>query len=321
MLGYKLVGDITVSSAQTSVSFTGLNVTKDDDYLLVADVVNTAASTSNILVTANGNTTNTNYYYQVLQADGASVSGGRGNLPYVGGLSSGTRGFLSILIKLTNSGYFCVQSNHARAYGIATPVIEKICSSSVFTSVSVTSLTITGSITNSLGVGSRFRLYKLTAKKVADITVGAATTQIDITGLAIDKTSEYMLVSDLVNASGSTSVLSLYSNNNTAAPNYYRQSLYAVNTAVSSARSNESTLMACINSAKAFSIAKLKLANSGYFIYQSEYIVSYGGSALELTSAYTASTFTATSITSLSIKASVTNGIGVGSRFQLYKLI
>jgi hypothetical protein len=36
----------------------------------------------------------------------------------------------------------------------------------------------------------------LAAEKVADITVGSNTTQVDISSLSIDKDSEYLLVSD-----------------------------------------------------------------------------------------------------------------------------
>jgi uncharacterized membrane protein len=63
----------------------------------------------------------------------------------------------------------------------------------------------------------------------------------------------------------------------------------------------------------------IKLTNSGYVISQHNSVESYGGANVLLNSYYGTSTFTITSITQLSVVASVTNAIGIGSRFQLYR--
>ena len=152
---------------------------------------------------------------------------------------------------------------------------------------------------------------------LADIIVDTATTTIDITGLDIGKNDELMLVSDLV---GNNAVVSLYANANYTATNYYRQSIAANSTTVSAGRYNDSIFMAGTSGIKELVLAKIKLTNNGYFVVQSERNVAYGGSSLSLGSIFITSTFTATSITSLRLGASATDGIAVGSRFQLYKI-
>ena len=316
MFGYKLVGDITVSSAQTSVSFTGLNITKDDDYLLVSD---TPAGSYDNKIYVNNNATDANYYNQRIYALGATVGASRVNNP----VYSSNQGAISYTkIKLTNNGYFVYQADSIYQNALSDCSLFKYYGASIFTMSSITSLTITVSVASQIKVGSRFRLYKLTAKKVADINVGTATTQIDITGLAIDKTSEYMLVSDIVNTATSTSEYLLYCNGNNTATNYWQQQLLANGTSVTGARVNFPTLASTSNGKTSFAITKIKLTNGGYLITQSNVALNYSTvNQVAVLDYMTAGTFTLTSINSLSVKSTIANAIGVGSRFQLYKLI
>jgi hypothetical protein len=52
----------------------------------------------------------------------------------------------------------------------------------------ITSFTLR-SINNGIGTGSRIQIYKLAAEKVADITVGSNTTQVDISVCRLIKTA------------------------------------------------------------------------------------------------------------------------------------
>lgn len=153
------------------------------------------------------------------------------------------------------------------------------------------------------------------AELLADIIVGVATTSVDITGLNIGKDDELLLVSDVANSSGD---MYLYANNNLTNSNYWCQALVANGTTVAGYRYNLPYMR--VTAGNFFHSIKIKLTNSGYFVTQNESINLQGTSAIRLDNTYTTSTFTTTSITSLKITASVANQIGIGSRFQLYRL-
>ena len=317
---YELVADVTVGVATTQVDFSGLNFGKDDDLLLVSDIVNGTASISLYSLYINDNVTPTNYWQQYINADSTGVASGRENQPILMACYANSKNFANICFKLTNNGYFVNQIKRISRYGDNTPILsDSVCSSS-FTITSITKITIIASISNSIGIGSRFQLYRLKAKKVADIIVGSATTQVDITGLNIDKDSEYMLVSDVVNDSGTTDLLALFVNDNVTQTNYYNQIVYAVDVDIASSRTNTNYLMPVYTGYKSFAISKIKLTNNGYFVYQSDTTPRYANANVFLSKNYGTSTFTMTSITKLSIKANVANAIGIGSRFTLYKM-
>jgi hypothetical protein len=320
-LPYMRVGDITVGTATTSVSFTGLTISKDDDYMLVSDVYNPTGSNNDIFMHINGNTTLTNYYRQYLYCDGTSVTADRTNNNasiYI----PATRKSVGITnIKLTNSGYYITKTKAGVSYDSVAIALEEVCTTSTFTSTNITSIAITGSIASGIGIGSRFQLYKCVAEKVADITVGTATTSVNITGLNIDKTGEYMLVSDYNNTSTGTPYY-LFCNANVTDTNYYTQTLCAYSTTIDRYRTNNAMFFQNTGSKKGGCFTNIKLTNSGYFIFQSNYLANYGsdGASCEAYSSYGTSTFTATSITSLTITSRDSNAIGIGSRFQLYKM-
>ena len=315
---YELVADVTVGVATTQVDFSGLNFGKDDDLLLVVDDYKSSNSGARLYV--NDNNVETNYYEQRLSADGTTVSGVRYNSPLLLPLNTNDRNQGFIKIKLTNSGYFVFQTEGIKGVGLSLISLNSLFGSSVFTITSITKITIKSDLANGIDVGSRFQLYRLKAKKVADIIVGSATTQVDITGLNIDKDSEYMLVSDVVNTSGSTAVIAVFPNDNLTNTNYYNQNMNAIDAGVGAVRTNLNNVLGAYTSFKDFSITKIKLTNNGYFVYQSDITQRYGGSSLFLNKNYGTSTFTLTSITKLSIVSSVSNAIGIGSRFTLYKM-
>jgi len=316
MLGYELVSDITVSTATTQVDFTGLNITKDDDYVLVA-TQDDGPINSTLSLYVNGNTSASNYYEQVLSANGTSVSGARYNTAWLT-LSGGLNAFITN-IKLSNNGYVVFTSNSIDEVGSSSMRFFNACCTSIFTVSAITALNIVSDLSNGIYTGSRFQLYKRIAEVVADITVSTATTQVDITGLNIDKTSEYRLVADITPSNSSTGEY-LYINGNAINSNYYNQRIKADTTTITASRENAPVLIDNEPTYNSVSYADLKLTSSGFFAYQSKYIRSYNfGSSVVLTDRRGTSTFTTTSITQLTITATTTNGIGVGSRFQLIK--
>lgn len=318
-LPYEEIGDVIVGTATTQVDFTGLNIGKDDELLLVSDIKN-ATTTSNIsLQLIANNVSATSHYVEVLYALNTTVGSGRENNAKMGELFNSANNFFYSKIKLTNNGYFIHQSEEY--YGHSSPTnsaIEKWYCSSTVTLTSITSLKITASTANSIGISSRFQLYKLVAEKVADIIVSTATTSVDITGLNIGKDGEYRLVSDF-NGLSSNNDTSLYFNNNTTSTNYYTQVSTANGTLVEALRNN-TAIFSYLDASKVFSITNIKLTNSGYVVQQTSSNRFYGGATLRLVNNYSTSTFTTSEITSLRISGAISNGIGIGSRFQLYRI-
>lgn len=321
-LSYELVAEIIVPSTTSSVSFNNLNISKDDDYILLSNVLYGSA-TGVLYIYINGNTTATNYYVQTIRKDNSSISSGRGNSSqYSYAYAGGSNSFSRIQLKLTNNGYFNYQSEDQMAYTQHPSWYNgsPYYGASTFTTSNITSITISGSSANILGTNSRFQLYKRVAPIVFDYTVsGSAITSLDITNLSIDKGSEYMLVSSLPSSSASNAI-QLYINDNNTSTNYYHQYLYSVNTSVSAGRSTGAYSLWTDNGG--FIITNIKLTNNGYYTWQSNISRSYGDYAwnLNMLNVYGTSTFTASSITKLTISHNTANGIGIGSRFQLIKL-
>lgn len=318
---YELVADVTVATATTQVDFSGLNFGKDDDLLLVSSFAYNSGGGSEFYLFFNDNITQTNYYTQFLRANSTTVSGSRVNqsfLEYVSG-SPYNNSFTNTKIKLTNNGYGVFQTSGTQAFSGSSVSNEDSFVTTTFTMSSITKMSIKAQQPNGIGIGSRFQLYRLKAKKVADIIVSSATTQVDITGLNIDKDSEYMLVSDISNPTAFSPTYSLFANGNNAQTQYYRQYLYASNTTVSGGRANSNELSMSGGNNKSFAVTYIKLTNNGYLAIQTSESRDYS-TLLNLMKQYMASTFTISSITYLKIESNVTNAIGIGSRFTLYRL-
>lgn len=316
-LPYMLIGEITVGTATTSVSFTGLDIGKDDDYLLVTEGYNPVATCEYALY-ANGNVTPANYYTQKIYGEGTTIGATRSNQ------SSGLAIVIAsqyaesfTRIKLTNSGYFVYQSSQFYRTGSAS--LELAYATSTFTATSITSLTITSTVASAIGTGSRFQLYKFVAEKVADIIVATATTRLDILFTPINKNGEYLLVSDFYNPT-STSGYYLTANDNTVNTNYYTQYVYAQATTVACNRQNNPEYNGAVSGASSIGYTNIKLTNNGYIVFQTTDHQSYGGSSILLDNYYSCSTFTATEINRLTIISSTASAIGATSKFTLYKL-
>lgn len=317
---WKKVGEIIVSSPTTSVSFTGLNISKDDDYMLVSDIYNSSASYYDYNLYVNGNTVATNYYYEWLLSNGTSVTSGRINSSAPFGANATSRGFSLSRLKLTNSGYFTYQTNETRMVGTSSLHDVPTVGTSTFTMSLITSLSIVCA-SSAIGVGSRFTLYKCIAPKVADITVtGSAVTSVDIGSLNIGKGSEYMLVSDFYNPQSKLSNIYLTANANETLTNYYSQYIECAGVNKYAARNNDAVIAWSSVTFNTLAITSIKLTNSGYFVAQSNTMFSHQNTLPELLNHYTTSTFTSTSITSMKVTGSVASSIGIGSRFQLYQM-
>ena len=156
---------------------------------------------------------------------------------------------------------------------------------------------------------------------LADIEVtpiSGAVTSVDITGLNIGKGDEVVLVGSIVR--NATAVIYTYINNNVTNSNYYRQRLTAYSTSIEATRANDSYTAEIGTSGVTPIFHRIKLTNNNIFLYQCDSIRQAGTTAPYLYSIYGCSTFTLTAISQITLTASATNAIGIGSRFQLYRI-
>lgn len=160
---YVLLADVTVGTATTSVDITGLNIGKEEEILLVSDVINATVNATDIYLYPNSNTTATNYYWQRLVADGSTIAATRSNENRVMEVPNGTKSFAYMSIKLTNNGYYTVQSNVSKIYGGGSIIYQNFYLKSTFTMTSITSLKVSSVSSLAIGIGSRFQLYKVGA--------------------------------------------------------------------------------------------------------------------------------------------------------------
>ena len=129
-----------------------------------------------------------------------------------------------------------------------------------------------------------------------------------------------MLVGELNNQTASIPGFRLYANENYTDTNYWTQALEANGTTITGARSNIASCLFAQANSKTFINVRIKLTNSGHFVFQLEGIINNGTSNMYLANRYTTSTFTMSSITSLRFLTNITNTVGFGSRLTLYKM-
>ena len=155
---------IVAGSSVTQVDFTGLDIGKDNEYMLVSDWTKPSSGSANLRIYINDNTTSTNYYLQGLLALSTTVAGFRGNHSELVGIDNTRPNAFSIAkLKLANSGYFNVQVDNIEnmtSSGSDIYIMKKRISST-FTISSITKLSIVASVASYISIGSRFELYKL----------------------------------------------------------------------------------------------------------------------------------------------------------------
>lgn len=314
--------DYTVPSNTTSVDFTGLNITKDDFIKVVMTAPKGSLGFQRIHLFANNDTTESNYWNQRLLSAGSSVSASRNNLNYFlafdnnSGSVSQTFGYF----KLSENGKLNTFANNNRNLGSLADLVFWY-TTSLNTFNSITSLNFVASNSDQLAANSRIQIYRLTAEKVADITVSSNTTQVDITGLNIDKGSEYLLVSDVSNSTSSFPGVNLFVNNNTTQSNYYNQTILGNGTSSAAVRGNHANFTDQTTLGPNVVYSHIKLSNIGAYTSQNYVIRGSGSSSLQLRNRFISSTFeNITNITQLNIITGTTNAIATGSRFTLYKL-
>jgi hypothetical protein len=313
--------DYTVPSNTTSVVLNDFGTITKDDFIKI--VVNPVSSSTdyyyqyfpNTTAGVTGFDTSSNYTSQFVAGTGSSVSANRFNLN-IATFSSLSSAFAISYVKLFENGKFNIFTNEFIDLATPSTIFRYTTSRNLTFNDPITSLTITASRTDAIGTGSRIQIYRLDAEKVADITTTSNQTQVDISSLSIGKDDEYLLVTDHVN--NGVNGIDLMVNDNTTPTNYYRQTIFGNGTSAGANRANTARLE---DSSSFVAHTHIKLSEIGAYTYQSYNFRAFDTSSPLLLNRFGSSTAeNITSITKLNIKANDTNGIGSGSRFELYKL-
>lgn len=323
MGAWEEIVDFTVPSNTTSVTFNNFGtITKDDFIKITKTFINPNSTDSDIYLFANNDTNNSNYFFQALRANGSSVVAERTNRSRIAfSIGNQTETSLSYLKISQNDKLNAFSNLPLRNDSLLFNSFQYTTSINSFSS-GITSLTFTASETNGLGANSRIQIYRLTAEKVADVLVNSNSTQVDITGLDIKKGDEYLLVSDYLFGTNPSNIdLRLFINDNTTPTNYYSQVIGATGSSSFSVRLNTALFVGTSNSISSVAYSHIKLSNIGAFTAQHYELRSNGSSLPIVDNAFVSSTAeNLTSLNKINIVSSLSNAIGTGSRFQLYKL-
>lgn len=345
---YSVVEDTgELSSSVSSYTFSNLDGDTDEEYILLSRFRNVSGSTTTYYIRFNGDT-GANYGQQDVQGEGAVIAG------------SGATGLTWINIGGTATGYLSMsalkiyaKSGKSRVFrfdkvfyihGTSINNFAEVVGAWNNTGDNITSITVVTNPASGLGAGSRLVLLKkVTAstmkhgliepqglvygiwEKIYEYEVsGSAITSFDISSLDGNGDVYYMLNHRLVSGFAGGFSIAVRPNNDTGATNYGYQYI----------RGSSTTISAFQGSADRMSLGGgggtgqlscgtwLLHAKSGYertaIVHYSQYI---SGTTITYTDSGAQSWIdTSNNITSLRIFASQTNGIGIGSHFELWRL-
>lgn len=154
-----LVSEQIITTAVTSLTFSSLDSDTDGYYFLELSKDNSISCDWNLHV--NGDTTVTNYYSQSLYITGTSVSGVRSNNSNV--IFSGTSqtgSYSTVFCNILDNARFVYTSYHGRNLGSTVPSLQNYSGNNTTAITNITSLTLTATSSNGIGIGSVIRLYK-----------------------------------------------------------------------------------------------------------------------------------------------------------------
>lgn len=158
------------------------------------------------------------------------------------------------------------------------------------------------------------------AALLADYSFSTAATSYTISGLNLPIGGEYLLCCDFLCTGGDTGYY-LFANGDATISDYYEQRTDASGATFTTVRENFPQFAYGVLSKYTRAVVRIKLTASGVFVYQSDTSLRYAlASDAMMQNMVGASTFTMSSITSLTITGSTGATIGAGSRIRLYKI-
>jgi hypothetical protein len=355
--GWQLIEDKLFSTAATSHTFSGLDGDTDQEYRLVSRIVNGHTPESIGVYLRPNNDTGTNYGWQYLCGKSTIASANRyttevGLLLFLYGITALNSSSLSDTILYAQSGSVRTAITKVAEDISGTTVSDVLSLGTSWNNTldNITSLTVTASQTDGLGVGTHLFLFKKNLlgteassgirtgdlniqgaintgefQKIYQNTLATAATSVTISGLDGDTDVLYELRMRLVNGYNGASTQGISINTDTA-NNYGYQYLYAISTTTTSVRNTSAAGLFLFGAAGALnekSLSKILLyAKSGYI----------RAGINELTSGIATTTInmallsgvdwnnTADNITSLTVVSAQSLGLGIGTVIELWAL-
>lgn len=246
MFGWDLVEEVLLTEAATSYTFSGLNGDVDEEYRLVALIVNGYDGGCIITLKPNNDSTANIYGYQYIRGINTAVSAGRNTQAFITlGQAETAVGVLAMSDTLIHakSGYVRTFIN-TDVRSISTTTVTGIVSSGWSwnnTADNITSLVVGSSEAGGLGVGTHLFLMKkrTTAggcwKLLFNQTLTGAATTVTIPDLNGDTSKLFQLKARTINAYNGTNEVSLLLNIDTG-NNYGMQFIEGSGTGVVAAR-------------------------------------------------------------------------------------
>jgi len=158
--GFEKVAEIEVSSNCTYVEFTNLDGNSDWFYVLFTTIKNPTGSGLGYNLFVNGETVETNYYNQWINIDGTSRCSDRENHPWAFFNEAGVKSFYEVIISKDSDGYFRYIGKGNRREG-NNVMLTLTAGCKTATISNITSLRIQASVSNAIGAGSKFILFKV----------------------------------------------------------------------------------------------------------------------------------------------------------------
>lgn len=154
-----LLLEYVVSQNCTSVDFTDLlDLNTHKRYRIEIDIVNSTASAMSLRVFINGDTVLTNYYNQWGSFANTSVAGSRVNSANILSFDANSVCTGNYVLSMTD-GYASIVGSFLKGVGSAVQLLPSSTSKTAKVS-NVTGLTFTSNVSNSIGIGSKFRIYR-----------------------------------------------------------------------------------------------------------------------------------------------------------------
>jgi len=149
---------------------------------------------------------------------------------------------------------------------------------------------------------------------------GSAATNIDFTGLDLDKHKSYRVEIEHLNNGVATAIISIYANGDYTATNYHSQFLQGVGTTTGAARTNASEISS-MSAANQLSRATINVGYmTGRYFGAASQISRYIGSGVEVLGyVATKDAELTANLTSLRFSVGAAGGFGIGTKIRIYR--
>ena len=146
-------------AAVTSINFAGLNINTHKSYRVEIDLNNAIASDLTLYMFVNDDTVETNYYNQYLTINNTIITCGRTNTPMMSySLASRSSFAVGTLVRDAKGYVRCLTNINRDATNLIT--ISTVAWARYSSVPNITKITLTASVANSIGIGSKVRIYR-----------------------------------------------------------------------------------------------------------------------------------------------------------------